>query len=91
MAELIKVDEAIFTEVKKALTRPKSQYLQWLIEQFMCSEEKIAEFKWDKGAYIGNGSAWSSLYRAVKVSGYKIKVRQHKGHIYLVKESALDE
>lgn len=91
MAELIKVDKALFAQLKKASTRPKRHHLQWLIEEFRTSDEKIAEFKWEPGAYVGLNAAYSAIYKAIKANGAPIKVCSLNNRIYLVKEGAFDE
>lgn len=91
MAELIKVDEALFAQLKKASTRPKRHHLQWLIEKFRASDEKIAEFKWDPGTYVKPSSAYATIHKAVKVNGAPIKVVFLNDHVYLIKEGTFDE
>lgn len=86
MVELIKVDNEVFEQVKKASTRPKKHNLQWLIERFMCSEDKIAEVKWDDGHYKNCASAHSAFGKAVRFSGYRLKIVQSNNRLFMVKE-----
>ena len=91
MAELIKVDKALFAQIKKASKRPEKHHLQWLIEKFRASDDEIAELTWEPGSYKNCGSAHSAIQKAIKINGAPIKVVQINYRLYLVKEGAFDE
>lgn len=82
------VEEEMLAKARANGCRTK---LDAVIERFVCSEDRVIEIVPDPGEYVNLSSAQGSLNSACKRSGYRIYTKQIKGHLYLIKEDAIDE
>lgn len=60
--------------------------LQTLLTEFMDSDAKIVKIEHSQGEYKSADSLWSTMYGAVKRSGYAISVHKRNGTVYLEKK-----
>lgn len=60
--------------------------LQTLLTEFMDSDAKIVKLEHSLGEYKSANSLWTTMYGAVKRSGYAIAVHRRGGVVYLEKK-----
>ena len=87
MAELIKVDEKVFANLKRSRSYRHTK-IQSMLERFACSDEKVAEYTWAEGEYQSPGSAQSVLMRAIKSMHLPFVVRCMNKRVFVIKKEA---
>ncbi len=83
--ELVKVNkkemEAILASVKN-----KPGRLQKVIEDFVCSGEKVAKLSFDADGYKSVRSMFASMFMACRRSRHRVHAKLFEGQVYLVRD-----
>ena len=75
-----------FVKVDEIPGRKSKHYLQDAIKEFAESGHQIVKVEFDERDYKNANSAYSSMLKAVKTSGYHIALIRRKNNLYLMKE-----
>lgn len=67
--------------------RSHKKNLQGALDEFMSSNAKIVKIEYAEGEYATPISCYGSLHKAIKHSGYGIRVKMINGEIYLIKKN----
>lgn len=73
------------TYIEKLPERTQKHKLQDFVEEFCESGRPFAKIEWTTDDYVDASSCYSSMHKAIGISGKPVKVEKHGDEVYLTK------